>query len=1233
MRTLPKLLLASGAALLGALPSSARAQLDINPPVPNVLLLIDTSGSMENMINGKRPEQAGASCTPGVPMPASSMNRWATLISVMTGSIENFSCDAVNRSSAPFKNEYALNGADPYDYKYYLPFHRILSNGCTAGPGFMPPQWDLWPAGAIKYHAYNDPNAPCAAPGWKQLNDGILDTFRDRVRFGLMTFDTLPDPGTGASGGLSNQQSGMNGLWSYYLNWQGGGAPATGNPPNCSLQTIEVGARNPAAPPWEGRLISFGPPTASLTDIQTTNDHIQEALIAMRPYGATPLAGMLADARDLLLFDNVHGSGSDPFFSGGCRQTFLILLSDGEPNLDLRVPCETGNGKCPYPRPHEIAHQLATNPDPNRRVKTFAVGFGLSSDNSGTDCKTLTPSDLTSPNGTCATAEGSLKACCTLGRIAFEGGTGRAYFADDPASLKSALSQVLATISAGSTSRTVPVFATASGTAGATNAAGFQFLTSFDVPIGGDLWKGNLERKRYVCETRNNIYKAWLQGIEENKGDSFHANVNESDPARPRRFFTVIGTKKPTGEIFSRRSIRPWLAADDGIGLYSGAVTGNNALLDGPVFASTVKATPEALEINQAAPPAACQTRLGTNNAQLCAERVVRWEVGESNTPAAPETRRKSPSCPECSVLGSIYHATPVTVGPPNAAIRDESYAVFAAENAKRPLVLYTATTDGQLHAFKVAASDPSDTFKVDSRANNELWSFLPPHVLPYLLPTYDQQALLLDGAPVVRDVVLERTQAQAIAGGGAGRAKWSTVLLAGGGAGGGFYYALDVTDPAKPKFLWQLSASDGGVPLFGQSTPTPAIATIALQDAAGGSKEVAVAILPGGSAPLKQGSCPRKQTSFPHLASPGSFAPRQAVRCWGDPGAATTGPARSLTIVRLDNGEVLMSFRGDLADGPALLGNRSKIAPFDSPIVGIPVPYPAQVGQVADRIYVGDADGTLWRVNLTSLSPQNWSVELAWDAYSMAGDTFAMGEPIQTPPVVSIDPSGNTVVLFSTGDQEMFASSAVQTRVWSLTERAVGNDFFRSENWVIPFTQGKRVTGPISLFDSVAYFATYTPPIDQNAACAYGFGSVWGVHYNKRWQDDTTFDPPLPAGAQNPFPQARYTCSAGDTGCAFDPAKLGTGVTYAKDQPPGTTVFGVAIAQTPTCFNETVAQDPFYGSVWTFDQTSRGEFRLVYQTGKGGSASEGSVTKTVDELLPSPKQFVRIDSWASVVE
>lgn len=1230
MRTRSTIHLAAGVALLAVLvPAPARAQIDINPPLPNVLLLIDTSGSMENMTDGTKPEQAGASCTPGVPMPSAKMNRWASLLSVLTGSIESFSCYAQDRSSSAFLSEYTWNGVAPYDAQYFLPFHRVLSNGCTAGPGTMPAQWSPWPSGGIKYHPHSNPAATCAAPGWQQQTDGILDTFRDRVRFGLMTFDTLPSAGTGASGSSADAQSGMSGMWSYYLDWQGGGSPAKGNPPNSAPQIIEVGARNPAAPPWEGRLMAFGAPDAALADVRQSNDRIQEVLLATRPYGATPIAGMLTDARDFIHHDATHGSANDPFFQGGCRRSFILLLSDGEPNLDLRSECETGNGQCPFGKPHEIAHDLATHPDPNKRVKTYAVGFGLSSA-SNVDCKTLSEYDLTHPSGKCATATGALRACCTLGRIAFEGGTDSAYFVDDIGALKTALAQVLASITAGSTSRTMPVFASATtSTPGGAGAAGYQFVSSFDVPLGGALWTGNLERKRYVCDPGNNN-EATIQEVAEDKGDSFDANVNHDDPLRPRRFFTVIGAKQSNGDIHSKRSIRPNLAADDGLGLYSGAATGGGTPQPGPAFATTLKSSPQALGIDPATPPGECKARLATTDGSTCAERLIRWEVGESNMPAVEKSRQKSPACPECSELGSIYHATPVTVGPPGASLRDESYSIFAAQQAKRSLMLYTATTDGQLHAFKVAATDPNDTFKVDSLANNELWSFLPPHVLPRILATYDQQAFLLDGAPVVRDVILQRTESQALAGGGDGRATWSTVLLAGGGAGGGFYYALDVTDPTAPKFLWQLATSADGTPLFGGATPTPAIATVALKDGAS-VKEVAVAILPGGSAPLKAGACARTSQAYPNLQPKGSFAPRAEVRCWGEPGSATTGPSRSLTIARLDTGEVLMSFRGATADGPDL-GNRAKVAPFDSPITGVPVPFPAQVGQVADRIYVGDADGTLWRVDLTSQSPQQWGVELAWDAYAFPGDTAATGEPIQTPPVISTDALGDAVILFSTGDQEMFTASDVETRVWSITEKPQGTSFTRTENWVIPLKDGKRVTGPISLFDGVAYFATHTPPPGGNAACAYGYGSVWGVDYRKTYQEDPAHDPPLPPYAANPYPQARYECAPGP-GCTADPSNPSRGRTYTKDQPPGTTVFGVAITQTPTCADVVSYSDPFFGPYSAFANVNRGKIQLVYQTGKGGEESEGAKTKTVAETIPPPLKGVRIDSWASIVE
>jgi len=1207
-RVLSPALAASTLLSLALVEREARAQIDINPPLPNVLLLIDNSGSMENMSSGERPENAGASCIPGTATP---MNRWATLVTVLTGTIQNFSCFAQDRSSTSFLNEFTLpNGPDPYDYKYYLPFHRILSNGCAYGPGSLGAAYWDWPSDALKTHDWSNTSLACAAPGFQQANDGLLDTYRDRVRFGLMTFDTLPHPGTGASGSTPTPHDGTLGMWSYYLDWNSGGSPADGNPPNCANHPFEVGARNPAAPPWEGRMAGFGPYDAPIATVQQGNDRIQAALLALRPYGATPIAGIMSDARDFLLNDSSidpattkpFGPKDDPYYAGKCRDQFIILLSDGEPNLDLRDACATGNGKCPYPQPYEIAHELATLPNP---IKTFAIGFGLSQAGN-VACSTLTQSDLVSPGGLCSNATGALKACCTLSRIAYEGGSQQAYFADDLPTLKNALDQVLSVVSAGSTSRTIPVFSTAGATnsQGNASAAGYQFVSSFDAPVAS-LWTGNLERKRYVCEDQNGILKPVLAPIEAGKGDDFEANLNSNTPAR--KFFTILG-ETTNGQVYSRRSIRPNLSADDGLGLYTGDDTG---LLEGSQFASNVATRPLALEITTTPVPDSCKAIAGQNaSAGACADTVIRWEVG---MPGVPSTRSGS-------AFGSIYHATPITVGTPNDFLRDESYAAFSAAKAKRPLMLYAATTDGQLHAFKVSANDPADTQRVDTLANNELWSFLPPHVLPGILPTYGRQAFLLDGSPVVKDVIFQRTRAQAQAG-ALGGAEWKTVLLAGGGLGGSFYYALDVTNPATPKFLWQLSTTADGVPLFGSATVKPAIATIAIDDGNSDVKEVAVAILPGGTTTLTTGSCSRlKTTSTVNSSDP--YQPKLgggSVRCWHDANGKV-GAARSLSIVRLDTGELLMNFRGALDDGPALATNKVKENSFDSPITGIPVPYPSQAGQVSDRIYVGDADGTLWRINLASPKPSDWTVDLAWDAYSFGTDTASTRQPIETPPIVTVDPLGSPVVLLSTGDQETFTSSqGVQTRVWSIGEETSGTTYSTKSNWVIPFENGVRVTGPISLFNGIAYFSTFTPTGYQGNACADGYGSVWGVDYYRK--DNCSPNGPTPP---SDWPCPRYV---------QDPVNAPATLSFVEDQPPGTVVFGVAVTQTPSCYTVDTFNDPAFGAISYVNNSTAGEFQLVFQTGQGGTSSEGSKTNTVTKRLPPPRTSVRIDSWGLVLE
>ena len=224
-------------ACVSLLASEARAQLDTNPPLPNVLLLVDSSGSMEYMAT---PDAAGKvrmpTCNPGQPLLKNEQNRWVNLVSVLTGEVRDYSCDTLARNSATFLAEYDLSGNQPYDKDYNLPFHRILSGSSTdtceplpdlakwpGAPGAGGPY--AFPNDSVKYRKRGATTQTC---NFIQAKDGLLDAFESRARFGLMTFDTSTDAGTGVSGSSADYASGMKGLWSYYKDWQTGSANAAG---------------------------------------------------------------------------------------------------------------------------------------------------------------------------------------------------------------------------------------------------------------------------------------------------------------------------------------------------------------------------------------------------------------------------------------------------------------------------------------------------------------------------------------------------------------------------------------------------------------------------------------------------------------------------------------------------------------------------------------------------------------------------------------------------------------------------------------------------------------------------------------------------------------------------------------------------------------------------------------------------------------------------------------------
>ncbi|MFC5300492.1 pilus assembly protein [Azospira restricta] len=157
-------------------------------------------------------------------------------------------------------------------------------------------------------------------------------------------------------------------------------------------------------------------------------------------------------------------------------------------------------------------------------------------------------------------------------------------------------------------------------------------------------------------------------------------------------------------------------------------------------------------------------------------------------------------------VLGDIVNAVPVFQKEPKHTYDDydTTYGEFKTAQANRAATLYVAANDGMLHAFNA-----------DSGA--ERWAFVPSQVMPNLWKLADRSyannhQYFVDGPPAVADVCILPT-----ASGCADADSWRTILVGGLNKGGCGYYALDVTDPANPKGLWEFSHEQLG---FSYSVP-----------------------------------------------------------------------------------------------------------------------------------------------------------------------------------------------------------------------------------------------------------------------------------------------------------------------------------------------------------------------------------------------------------------------------
>jgi len=152
-------------------------------------------------------------------------------------------------------------------------------------------------------------------------------------------------------------------------------------------------------------------------------------------------------------------------------------------------------------------------------------------------------------------------------------------------------------------------------------------------------------------------------------------------------------------------------------------------------------------------------------------------------------------------LLGDIVNAEAVYVKGSLFNYADLGFASYVTSIASRQGMVYVAANDGMLHAFYAADA-------TGITGGDEAWSYIPSMLLPNLYKLADKNYANLhqyyvDGTPVVGDICTSSCTTSS--------ATWKTILVGGLNDGGRGYYALDITNPASPKVLWEFTNTNLG--------------------------------------------------------------------------------------------------------------------------------------------------------------------------------------------------------------------------------------------------------------------------------------------------------------------------------------------------------------------------------------------------------------------------------------
>jgi hypothetical protein len=356
-------------------------------------------------------------------------------------------------------------------------------------------------------------------------------------------------------------------------------------------------------------------------------------------------------------------------------------------------------------------------------------------------------------------------------------------------------------------------------------------------------------------------------------------------------------------------------------------------------------------------------------------------------------------------VLGDIYHSTPVVVGEPSFFFTENNYKDFYNANKGRETMIYVGTNDGMLHGFR-------------NSSGAEKFAVIPRSLLGKLKNLNAAHDFYVDASPKAYDVYF------------ASESKWKTVIISGLRGGGPYYFALDVTNPADPKILWEWTH-----PNMGQAWAKPDIGRVKV-----GATTKFVAFIPGGYS-----STDDKGNSFYIL----DIETGTALKTWAKSNSMPVGDSKN-----------------KIPSGPTA---------FDSDMDGF-----------VNYVYFGDIQGTMWKVDVSSTSVADWTLYDFWK------DESPKRRPIFYAPAVAKNDEGKTLVYFGTGDEFNLTSDQVNYFYEVEDQGATGKQV-----WTRNLDPGEKVLSSPSVANWVVYFTTWTYT-GHGERCGAGEGRLYGLLISK---------------------------------------------------------------------------------------------------------------------------------------